>query len=169
MRMLLKIIVGLLLLAIVAVVAVFTVARFHDGPIEIISGGAFTSGELYVGEEPDWSFVKDTQTVEFQLLDPVRSRTTWIMEHDGRIFIPSGYMNSFTGKLWKHWPIEAEKDGRILLRVDGKLYERQLKRVMQGDFLEPVLAEISRKYLGDAIPVEAVSSGSLWLFELEPR
>ena len=175
MKLLLKIVGGLLVLIVVLVVGIFTVARFHDGPLEIISGGAFTTGEQYTGTEPDWSFVHDIETVEFQLLDPDRSRTTWIVEHEGRIFIPSGYMNSLMGKIWKHWPMEAEKDGRILLRVNGVIYQRQLVRVMEGDFLEPVLAELGRKYMGldlstdTDVPVDIVSSGSLWLFELKPR
>ena len=79
-------------------------------------------------------------------------------------------MNEFIGKIWKHWPKEAEVDGRAILRVDGKLYERQLVRVQQGDILPPVLAELSRKYAGGAtIPLEEVTSGNLWLFELQPR
>ena len=169
MKLVLKILGGLIALALILVLGLFTVARFNDGPMELISGGAFTSGEIHSGAEPDWAFVKDVQTVEFQLLHPERSRTTWIMEHGGRVFIPSGYMNSLTGKLWKHWPKEAEEDGRILLRVNGKIYQRQLERVMEGDFLVPVLSEISRKYLHVEIPTSEVSSGSLWLFELKPR
>jgi len=108
--------------------------------------------------------------VEFQLLDPVRSRTTWIVEHDNRIFIPSGYMNSTVGKLWKQWPKEAERDGRAVLRVDGKLYERQLVRIRSGDILTPVLAELGRKYVGgQPVPLSAVTSDDLWIFELIPR
>ncbi len=38
-------------------------ARFADGPIAIIAGGPFTSGELITGPEPDWSFVRDLQEV----------------------------------------------------------------------------------------------------------
>ena len=86
----------------------------------------------------DWRFVHDRQEVQFQLIDPERSRTTWIVEVNGRIYIPSGYMNTPWGKLWKQWPIEAEKDGRILLRVDGKIYKRQLVRVMESPDLAAV-------------------------------
>ena len=145
-------------------------ARFSDGPLAIIAGGPFTTGELVTGPDPDWAFVRDTQEVEFQLLDPARSRTTWIVEHDGKAYIPSGYMTTWWGKLWKHWPIEAEKDGRILLRVGDNVYERQLVRLESGRLLAPITAELSRKYGGGSeIPVEAVTSGYLWLFELAPR
>jgi hypothetical protein len=178
MKWIRRILVGLavvIVVALVGVVGLFSAARFHDGPFEgalaIVSAGAFESGELQTdSEEPDWSFLKEYFTVEFQLLDPARSRTTYIMEHDGRIFIPSGYMNSIGGKIWKHWPKEAEKDGRALLRVDGKLYERQLVRLEGGEVAAAVLAELGRKYVGGAeIPLEAVTSGDVWLFELRPR
>jgi hypothetical protein len=101
-------------------------------------------------------------------LSPERSRTTWILEVGGKIFIPCGYMNSPVGRLWKHWPIEAQKDGRAILRVGDKKYERQLVRIQSGELLKPLTQEISRKYGVPATP-EAVTSGSLWLFELTPR
>ena len=166
---------GLIALIVLTVGGIFTAARFSDGPIEgrleIVSAGPFTSGELQSGiEEPNWDFLKEYFTVEFQLLNPSRSRTTFVMEVDGRIFIPSGYMNSTVGKIWKHWPMEAEKDGRAILRVDGKLYERNLVRIEEGDIVDTVLAELSRKYAG-GFPVSKknVDSGNLWIFELEPR
>ena len=154
---------------VVVVLAFLVVTRFTDGPMGIITGGAFSSGEV-VSEEPDWRYVKDYEIVEFQLLDPARSRTTWIVEHDGRIFIPSGYMLSTVGKIWKQWPLQAEKDGRAILRVDAKLYPRQLVRIKDDPVLPAVLAELSRKYANGAqIPVSEVSRGSLWIFELVQR
>lgn len=154
---------------VVVVLAFFVVTRFTDGPMGIITGGAFSSGEV-VSEEPDWRYLKDYDIVEFQLLDPARSRTTWIIEHDGRIFIPSGYMLSTVGKIWKQWPLQAEKDGRAILRVDAKLYPRQLVRIKDDPVLPAVLAELSRKYANGAqIPVSEVSRGSLWIFELVQR
>ncbi len=167
---------GALLLGVVVLVVVLVAARSHDGPLggpfEIVAAGPFRTGELYPGEgEPDWAFLKDYSTVEFQLLEPARSRTTWIMEHEGRIFIASGYMNTTWGKLWKQWPKEAEADGRAVLRVDGTLYERQMVRIREDDAVAaPVLAELGRKYLGGAgVPVSEVASGGIWLFELRPR
>ena len=112
----------------------------------------------------------DVQEVEFQLVEPPRSRTTWILEHEGRIFIPCGYMTTTWGKLWKQWPIEALDDGRAILRVEDKLYERQLVRIEDGPLVEPLVAELERKYpIAGEIPIEAVTSGYLWLFELAPR
>ena len=126
-----KRLVKVLLVVVLLILLFFLATRFTDGPMGLVSGGAFSSGEV-VSTEPDWRFIKDYDTVEFQLLEPARSRTTWIVEHEGRIFIPSGYMLSTVGKIWKQWPLHAQKDGRAILRVDGKLYPRQLVRITDG-------------------------------------
>ncbi|HEY8156592.1 MAG TPA: hypothetical protein VII72_20865 [Myxococcota bacterium] len=170
MKSLLRVVGGLLALLLVIVGGLLVGARFADGPIAIIAGGPFTSGELVSGSEPDWSFVRDVREVEFQLLDPARSRTTWILDHEGKAYIPCGYMTTWWGKLWKRWPLEAEKDPRILLRIGDSLYERRLVRIQEGPSVAPLLAELSRKYAdGREIPMEAVTSGYLWLYELAPR
>lgn len=170
MKLALKIVLGLLGAVVLALGAVTVAARFHDGPIAIFAGGPFTSGERVTGPEPDWSFVRDIPEVEFQLLDPPRSRTTWILEYDGRIFIPCGYMTTTWGRAWKRWPVEAEQDGRAILRIDGKLYDRQLVRVQDGPLTGPLTTELVRKYpVAQALDADAVASGYLWLFEMAPR
>ncbi len=169
MRLLLRIVGVLVLVVVIAIAGILIGARFADGPLGIIAGGAFRTGELQSGPEPDWSFVRDIPTLEFQSLDPVRSRTTWVLYHEGRVFIPCGYMTSAMGRIWKKWPLEAERDGRVILRIDGKLYERSLVRIQDGPILEPVLAELGRKYVSQPIPLAAITSGSLWIFEVVPR
>jgi hypothetical protein len=159
------------LLTLIAVGGLMLASRFFDGPTGMVAGGPFRSGDFHLGPDPDWRFVNDLQTVEFQLLKPPRSRTTWILEHDGRLFIPSGYMNSGFGRLWKQWPPEAERDGRAILRVGGvMMYPRQMRRVRtdDDDLIESLVAELNRKY-GAGATAEAVQSGALWLFELQPR
>ncbi len=167
---LLKAIAVIVVLIIAAAVLTVTAAGFADGPWAVIAGGKFTSGEP-ADAEPDWQFVKDYDTVEFQLIEPESSRTTWIMVVGDRVFIPSGYMNTDFGKLWKHWPLHAEKDGRAVLRVDNTLYNRQLVRVGADDPDVPgVLSEVSRKYFqGEPVPLDEVVSNNLWIFELLPR
>lgn len=154
--------------------------RFGDGPTGIVAGGAFRTGTIWSGPEPDWQALRDRDTVQFQLLQPARSRTTWVMVHDGRLFIPSGYMQSTWGRLWKQWPPEAESDGRARLRVDDTIYERQLVRITNDPALPAVVGELARKYLGappgaaqrqDTIDaaLAQVAAGALWIFELVPR
>jgi hypothetical protein len=159
---------GIIVVAvIVAIGALMFAARFSDGPLGIIAGGPLVAGELVTGPDPDWTFARDVPTIQLQLLEPPRSRTTWILELNGKIYVPCGYMTSTVGRLWKHWPIEAERDGRAILRIDGKRYSRQLVRIEHGPLLEPLTQELSRKYGAPATPA-TVESGSLWLFELAP-
>jgi hypothetical protein len=170
MRILLRILGIVIAVPLVAIAGLAVAARFHDGPIAIFAGGPFESGELVSGPEPDWSFVREVREVEFQLVEPPRSRTTWILEHEGKAYIPCGYMTSWWGRLWKQWPHEAARDPRVVLRIDGKRYERRLLRIETGPVVAPLLAELGRKYVGGReVPMDAVTSGNLWLYELAPR
>jgi len=170
MKTVLRVVVILVVLLLVVIGGLIVGARFHDGPIALIAGGPFESGRLVTGPEPDWSFVHDVKEVQFQLVDPPRSRTTWILDHDGKAYIPCGYMTTWWGRIWKQWPHEVEKDPRILLRIGDSIYERKLVRIEEGPAVAPLLAELGRKYLdGRDVPMEAVTSGYLWLFELAPR
>ncbi|MDP6978517.1 MAG: hypothetical protein QF570_07935 [Myxococcota bacterium] len=172
MQVVLKIFGGLVGLVVAVVAITLVYARFHDGPVSIIAGGPFASGELHTGPEPDWSPMRTRQEVEFQLLDPPRSRITWVAEHEGKPYIVSGYMNSTFGKIWKQWPHEIEKDDRILLRVDDVIYERRLVRIMEGPMVAPVIRQLSEKYLDGASfgdPDEAVRNGDVWFYEVAPR
>jgi len=170
MKMILKGLLGLVLSIVVGLAVLMVAARFSDGPLAIIAGGPFSSGELYEGSEPSWDDLVDIDTVEFQSLEPARSRTTWIAVHDGRIFIPCGYMTTTWGRIWKQWPIEAERDGRVILRANGKLYNRNLVRIKSGPEIQPILAELGRKYGGGSpFPDDAVTSDYLWIFEMTPR
>ena len=48
----------------VVVITLWLDARGEDGPSVIFRGGIFTSGNLYQGPEPDWSFTDDIRLVE---------------------------------------------------------------------------------------------------------
>ncbi len=158
----------IIVVIVLAIIAFFVSMRFHDGPMEIIAGGAFTSGEMVSGPEPDWSFLRDQATVEFQLMDPPRSRVIWLAVDDNRLFVISSYMNTGFGKLWKHWPHHAELDNRALLRVDGKIYKRKLIRLTADQLSTSVMDEFLRKY-NQVIDAESIESGNTWLYELAPR
>ena len=163
------IVVGCLLL--IPVTAVLTAAakqRFADGSNRVFSGGPLVSGELHAGAEPDWSFTDDVQTIDLQLLDPPRSRTIWIQAHDDKIYVFSGFMSTAVGRLWKRWPVQAESDGRAVLRIDGKRYERQLVRIASGPALEGITRSIRDKYTYD-VSRATVEAGDTWVFEAAPR
>lgn len=163
------IVVGCLLL--IPVTAVLTAAakqRFADGANLVFSGGPLVSGDLHDGPEPDWSFTNDIVTIELQLVDPSRSRRIWVGEHDGKLYVFAGFMGTAVGRLWKQWPLQAERDGRAVLRIDGKRYERRLQRIESGPVLDGITASIRDKYSYD-ISREIVERGDTWLFEAAPR
>ena len=93
----------ILLIPLTAVLTAATKQRFTDGSDFVFSGGPLVSGELHAGPEPDWSFTDDVVTIELQMEDPPRSRTIWIGEHDGRLYVFAGYMGTAVGRLWKQW------------------------------------------------------------------
>jgi hypothetical protein len=145
------------------------VARFGDGPTAILPGGPLVSGDLVTGPEPDWSFARDIPEMEFQLVEPPQSRTIWLQVYDKKLYVVSGYMNSMVGKIWKKWPAQALVDGRAVIRIDGKRYERQLVRIMDDrPVLEGIAAEVNRKY-GAPLNADMAASGDAWFFALEPR
>jgi hypothetical protein len=157
----------LVLILVVAIGALMLSARTSDGPLGVFAGGPLVAGELVTGPEPDWSFAHDISLIELQLLDPPRSRTTWVVEHEGKIYLACGFMASTIGRLWKQWPLEAERDGRAIVRIEGKRYERTLVRIKSGSVLEGVTAEFSRKY-GFAVTPATVAAEDVWIFELAP-
>ena len=95
-----------------------------------------------------------------------------MIEHEGRIYVPCGYRNTWLGRLWKQWPLEVEDDPRAVIRIEGKRYERTLIPVTsEHPSIEALLAELQRKYMGGAVtaPSSIVDTNALLLFELAPR
>lgn len=150
--------------------------RLSDGPVEffpwftISIGGPFRSGEVAASPE-NWDFVKDRELIDIQTMNPNTSRTLWVPVVDGKLYIVSGYMSSTIGRLWKQWPTYMEEDNRVLIRVDDNIYQQRLDRITEGPIGAAVMSEIARKYFGAPATVnpaagEAITSGSVWLFEV---
>ena len=146
-----------------------------DGATVVFPGGEMMAGELHTGAEPNWSFTDDIFTIELQLNDPMATRRIFILESEGKIYVVSGYMKSFLGKIWKEWAFDADEG---VLRVNNVRYPRQLIRIEEGDVLNGVAAKLLAKYSGVPTPVSAeaiataradIEDGNSWIFELTPR
>ena len=164
-------IIVVLCLILIPVTAVSTAAvkqRLSDGSNFVFSGGPLVEGELYSGPEPDWSFVDDIPLIELQLINPPTTRTIWTAENEGKLYVWSGYMGTTVGRMWKQWPLQAEADGRAIVRINGVRYERNLRRIQSGPDLEGITAAITNKYPSQTTAT-SIESGSVWLFEAEPR
>lgn len=163
-------IIGIIVLIPLVAMATLSVKHRHaDGPSILFPGGTLASGAWHRGPEPDWRFTAEVDVIELQLEDPARSRRVWIIEHDGRIYVPSGYMTSRLGRLWKHWAFHADEgDGLAVMRIDDTRYERQLQRVRSGPELDGIAAEMAAKY-GAPVTRADIEAGNTWVFELAPR
>ena len=74
------------------------------------------------------------------------------------------------GAIWKQWPHYLSDDDRIILRIDGNLYEQRLQRIMQGTEVIPVLMEFNRKYgAGEPTTADTVTLGETWMYEVVSR
>ena len=147
-------------IAVLAVCVVFA-ARFADGPLGPVPGGPM-SGERVTEPVTDWGFVVDRDTVELEVNPAApRSITTWVVGYEGQPYIPSGFGSR------KTWPEQLVADGRAVLRVDGKLYERQAVRVTDDALLEELRGVLIRKY--DLDPEGNFSGPDTWFFRLDPR
>ena len=165
----LKLVAGAVVVLLLALGLLVIGARFADGPVAVLPGGPLVSGELVCGPEPDFSFARDIPEMELQLVEPPVSRTVWLVVHNEKLYVISGYMNTAIGKLWKKWPMQAEADGRAVIRLDGKRYERQLVRILDDrPVLEAIAAEVNRKYRAP-LTADMAGTGDAWFFALEPR
>lgn len=142
------------------IVLIGLLARFSDGPIGPFPGGPLVAGRLVVDPVGDWAFVEGVPEIELQLLDPPRSRTTWILVHEGSAYIPCGFPDF---RLWKQWPHEARVDGRAMVRIEGKRYRVDLARIEDSALERALAEELEAKY-----PAAGDYSGEIWFFRLDP-
>jgi hypothetical protein len=144
----------------VVVLGVALGARYADGPLGPFPGGPM-SGERVMDPIADWGFAVDRDTVELEVNPKApRSITTWVVGYEGQPYIPAGMAPR------KTWPGQVMADGRVVLRVEGKLYPRQAVRVSDAALLEALGAVLMRKYQLD--PEGNFASAETWFFRLDP-
>ena len=136
-------------------------ARFLDGPLGPLPGGPLRGGELVTAPVADWSFAADEQEVELQLDAQSTSRTTWMLVHEGRAYVPAA-VGFPPGKSWHR---AALADGRATLRIAGRRYPVTLTKVEDTALAAAVRAVAEAKY-----PTRP--GGEVWLFAVaspDPR
>ena len=154
LRWIVRVVVGL----IAAVVLVVVGARFHDGPLGPLPGGSLTRGILVTEPVRDWTFAADVQEVELQLESQSKSRTTWIVVHQGKAYIPAA--TAFPpGKTWHRAALD---DGRAIVRIAGKRYPVTLVKLEDPPLFTAVIEVAKQKY-------PARPEGEVWLFTMRSR
>lgn len=150
---------GLLGAVVLAILVTLAAARFHDGPIGPFTGGAFRSGES-TPVPSDWSFAMEDRTLELELPPQAnRSITTWFVIVAGKLYVPCAIAER------KRWPHAVLADGRVRVRLRGKVYELLAKRVDDAEILSRAAAAVAEKY-----DVGGSGFGSRdWIFALSAR
>lgn len=150
----------IVVLVVVVAAAVAVAARVHDGPLGPFPGGALVSGTDVAEPVTDWSFAKDVEEIELQLASQTTSRTTWVLVHEGKAYVPASTQYP-PGKTWHRVALE---DGRAKLRIDGKKYPVTLAKVEDTALRDAVRAVAAAKYQPPPGGTEGV-----WLFSVTSR
>lgn len=162
----------ILLGTVVLLAAIARVARVSDGPIGPFPGGRFRTGEPASGTGQDLDLLARTPEVEIQLLHPPRSITTHVVVLDDQVYIPSGFVKVgpfvFLGQaFWKRWPTEVARNPQVILRSNGRLYERRAVKVVDPDLNRKLTERMAEKYALEFD--QPPDPEKVWFFHLEPR
>jgi hypothetical protein len=159
-RWVVRVLLGLLGLALLGVVALFGGA----GPIAALPGGLLW-GE--VREPPDdWSFTDSSAEIQVQThvgLLPW-SVTIWVLSDEGELYLAAGDCN----RVWTH---RVQADPEIKLRIDGVVYEMQARLETDRALAARLAPIVLHKYMGIAVDsgiwIEGATNGCV--FRVEPR
>ena len=164
----------------------FRIAQYQaDGPLtDLIPGGPLRTGEL-VGDAGQAPNFEDGATVELQLNKPARSRYVGLIQNGGELYIPCdlgfmwGRLNGMTRHVlhlvyhFKSWHMDVLEHDEVVVRLDGKRYERRAVRVTDEAtiaLLKAQLEDLARSWLAPETLGPAPTSGprDIWFFRLDP-
>jgi hypothetical protein len=165
--------------------------RVADGPMGPISGASLRAGELVTDPNVDWDAALASRPdegrggIELELVATGESRTTGAFTHDGQLYVPCdlGFLwrrapnaefRLIGGLLYavKHWHEDAVRDGRVVLRIAGKRYERQAVRVTdpgQLATLRAITDEKAQKFFPKPLLPVPGDPEAIWFFRMDPR
>ena len=142
---------------VIAVALLMGVARFLDGPLGPFPGGTLR-GELSAEDPGDWSFAQAEDTLALEV--GARSVTVWFTAPGGVLYVAAAEAAR------KSWPAEAVGDGRVRIRVAGRLYERQAVRIEDPTLGRTIGESFRAKY---DVDLDEEAASRAWLFRLDPR
>lgn len=175
----------LLALLVLGFVALRGLQYQSDGPLtDLLPGGALRSGTLITDPaiEPEFD---NGATIELQLAAPARSRYVGLLRHEGALYIPCdlGYMwGRFSGAQrhvlhlvyrLKTWHQDVLDSDAVVIRYDGRRYERRAVRVTDPDTvakLKHVLEDLAREWVAPEVlgPPPTTGPRDIWFFRLDP-
>lgn len=124
------------------------------------AGGALR-GDVVAEPVEDWSFAAgvDRVWVETRPESPKSFHTGCVVE-DGNLYLPSGEPTR------RRWVMDVLADSRVRIRIEGKIYQARLVRVLDTGEFAGVRARFIAKY---RLNPEEVAQRELWFFRAGQR
>jgi hypothetical protein len=152
MKMLFKIIgvVGICMVLVLVTLRFTGLNPYGDTPGPGSYPGLWLSGNVVTTPVADWSFTDSVQTVKLQTntsyLIP-HSVTIWCIAYNGQLYVAT------SGAATRQWPRNVARDPHVRLKIDDKLYDRNLMVVTDPAEREAVLQARAKKYSQKYPPV----------------
>lgn len=143
MRRIVRIVVIFITLGGAALLTAAIAGRFSDGPLELLPGvpGGPLSGEVIRDPDPDWSFAREIDPIELQISSsPPRSIFTGVVVYRGSLYVP------VTLSPLKRWPEVVASDPRVMVRIEGRLFEREAVPVTDPELHQQLIVAGRSKY-----------------------
>ncbi|MEM7219318.1 MAG: hypothetical protein AAF515_13215 [Pseudomonadota bacterium] len=165
----------------------FRLAQYQaDGPLtDLIPGGPLRAGDLVrdTRRAPDF---EDGATIELQLNKPARSRYVGLIRNGDEMYIPCdlgfmwGRLDGMTRHVlhlvyrFKSWHLAVLEHDEVVIRHDGRRYERRAVRVTDEATLTRLrthLERLAQAWVEPDTLGPAPTSGprDIWFFRLDPR
>ena len=148
----------LVLAAVVLVALLFLGARFHDGPLGPIPGGAFV-GAVDPGP-PDWSRLEKVIELEIRPAKPW-SLSVWNVVVGGEVYVPSAMGER------RRWTKVAVAEPMVRVRTGGRIYLRRIEKVTDPALRKRIGEAVAKRY--ELRPPEDPAQDTTWYFRLAPR
>lgn len=120
-----------------------------DGPVFVLAGGPFKTGEIVPLLALDWTALDAHHELEMEIVGAGSSRILWFSVHEGVPYVACDL--DCVGGILERWPQQVDQDARVVVRIDGRRAEGELVHVAHGTpEYEAVRAGRERKYSGEA-------------------
>ena len=136
----------------------FMISR-ADGPVFVFAGGPLRSGKQVEFADMPWTELDALHELEMEIVGAASSRTLWFSVHDDVPYVACD-LDCIDGQL-NRWPQQIERDGRVVIRIEGKRVDARLVHVPhESPEYALVKSGRDRKYSGDAGGRAAAESSS---------
>jgi len=132
------------------VIALYVAAIFV--PFEPVERrpGTRLGGDLAEPQDTDWSFIHGRnqiflETRTWYLIPHSVTTTSWAV--DGAFYVPCGNCDT------KRWPKNVQRDPRVRLKIDGKIYERTAMQITDAAERARLLGVPAGKSLPDGVAI----------------